>query len=208
AGEAAHLFSFAAAPRWCEPRAPLVPARDLERAALPSYDFVLVTNAFLVPSVLPLAGSARVIFFCQDYETFHHAVGTTYQDFMAESEAIARLYRLPVPILTISRAVQSLIRERLGREAGHRPGGGDQPVLRARPAHGLGAAAGVLMVGNYLMPYKGMRDGLDALHRLSSEMPVQLVLVTQEKRGRRFFDDLPFPVELHYCPTDTQVADI
>jgi hypothetical protein len=64
------------------------------------------------------------------------------------------------------------------------------------------------MVANYLMPYKGLKDGLEALRRLSLEMPVQLVLVTQEKRGRQLFDDLPFPVEMHYCPIDMQMPGI
>jgi hypothetical protein len=58
------------------------------------------------------------------------------------------------------------------------------------------------------MPYKGMKDGLEALRRLAVEMPVELVLVTQEKRGRRLFDDLPFPVEIHYCPSEEQMPGI
>jgi hypothetical protein len=64
------------------------------------------------------------------------------------------------------------------------------------------------MVGNYLMPYKGMPDGFKALRALSEEMPVQLVLVTQESRGRAIFDDLPFPVELHFCPTEQRMPAI
>jgi hypothetical protein len=39
-------------------------------------------------------------------------------------------------------------------------------------------------------------------------MSVQLVLVTQEHRGRKLFEGLPFPVEIHYCPTDGQIPDI
>jgi glycosyltransferase involved in cell wall biosynthesis len=208
AGETAHIFSFAGPPRWRTLRAPILPARDLERADVSSYDFVLVSNAFLLPSVLLLAGGARVIFLCQDYETFHHAVGATYQDFMAESETIAKLYALPVPIIATSRAVQGLIKERLGKDSIHVPVGIDKAIFRPHPPHALAAPARVLMVGNYLMPYKGMKDGLDALRRLSSHMPVQLVLVTQEQRGRRCFDHLPFPVELHYCPADGQIPDI
>jgi hypothetical protein len=64
------------------------------------------------------------------------------------------------------------------------------------------------MVGNYLMPYKGMKDGFKALSRLSTEVPVQLVLVTQESRGRGIFEGLGFPIELHFCPSEEWMPDI
>ena len=207
-GESVDIFSFAASPRWYMLRAPLLPTSDLHAVDLSSYDFVLVSNAFLLPTVLPLAGSARVIFFCQDYETFHHAAGPRYEDFMAESETIAALYRLPAPIITVSRAVQGLIRDRIGKDSIYVPAGIDKTIFFARPPHPMTPPARVLFVGNYLMPYKGMKDGLAALAQLSSEMPVQLVLVTQEHRGRQLLDGLPFPVEIHYCPTDGQIPDI
>jgi len=66
----------------------------------------------------------------------------------------------------------------------------------------------VLMVGNYLMPYKGMKDGFAGLTKLSAEIPVQLVLVTQESRGRGIFDELKFPIELHFCPTEDRMPEI
>jgi glycosyltransferase involved in cell wall biosynthesis len=208
-GETVHVFSFAAAPRWWTLRVPLLPAHDLEEAELASYDFVVVANAFLLPLVLPLLGAARAIFFCQDYEAFHHAAGPTYADFMAESPTFAALYRLPVPIIASSRAVQGLIKNRLGVDSIHVPIAIDKTIFRPQPRRARpGVPARVLMVGNYLMPYKGMRDGLEALRRLSSELPVQLVLVTQEQQGRRLFADLPFPVEIHYCPTDAQMPAI
>ncbi len=207
-GDTVDIFSFAASPRWYTLRAPLLPTRDLHAVDLSSYDFVLVSNAFLLPTVLPLVGSARVIFLCQDYETFHHATGPRYEDFMAESDAIAALYRLPVPIIATSRAIQGLIKDRIGKDSIHVPVGIDKTLFTARPPRPKTPPARVLFVGNYLMPYKGMKDGLAALARLSSDMPVQLVLVTQEHRGRRLFDGLPFPVEIHYCPTDGQIPNI
>jgi hypothetical protein len=66
----------------------------------------------------------------------------------------------------------------------------------------------ILLVGNYLMPYKGMADGLAALRLLSAEMPVDLVIATQERRSREFFADLPFPVEVHFCPPETAMPAI
>jgi hypothetical protein len=64
------------------------------------------------------------------------------------------------------------------------------------------------MVGNYLMPYKGMRDGFDALEKLSADVPVELVLITQEERGRKLFDSYSFNKELHFCPAETDVPGI
>ena len=58
------------------------------------------------------------------------------------------------------------------------------------------------------MPYKGMKDGFEALCKLSREMPVQLVLVTQESRGRGIFEGLTFPIELHYCPIEERMPEI
>lgn len=209
ANESVALFSFAGPPRWCTLRAPLLAARDLEQADLPSYDFVLVSNAFLLPMVLPLLGDARAIFFCQDYEAFHHAAGPTYADFVAESETFAKLYRLPVPIIAASRAVQGLIKERLGKDSIHVPVGIDKTIFTPSPRPARhGRAARVLMVGNYLMPYKGMKDGLAALEQLAAEVPVQLVLVTQETRGRHLFQDLSFPIEIHHCPNEAEMPDI
>ena len=43
---------------------------------------------------------------------------------------------------------------------------------------------------------------------LAAEMPVELVIATQERRSRAFFDDLPFPVELHFCPGEATMAEI
>jgi hypothetical protein len=128
---------------------------------------------------------------------------------MAESPTFARLYRLPVPIIATSRAIQQLIRERLGKESIHVPVGIDKTIFTPQARAAAGAPyARVLMVGNYLMPYKGMPDGFAALARLSREMPVQLVLVTQESRGRRIFADLPFPIEIHHCPSETELPAI
>lgn len=209
AGESVELFSFAGPPRWCTPRAPFVPVRRLEQAGLVGYDFVLLANAFLIPMVLPLLDGARAIFFCQDYESFHHAAGASFAEFQAECPPMTALYRLPVPIIVTSRAVQRLITERIGRDSTHVPIAIDKTVFSPRPQRQRGdGPARVLMVGNYLMPYKGIADGLEALARLARDMPVQVVLVTQERRGRQLFDDLPFSVEVHYCPSEAQMPDI
>jgi glycosyltransferase involved in cell wall biosynthesis len=208
AGEDVDVFSFAGPPKWTSLKASLLPAKDIEEIRADAYDFILASNAFFLPMVLPLAGSARVVFFCQDYECFHHSQDKTYEGFMAECPTFAKLYMLPTPIICTSRAVQGLIRGRLGKDSYYVPMGLNKSVFYRRPRKARTELKRVLMVGNYLMPYKGMCDGFDALERLSRETPVQLVLVTQEHRNRKLFDRHSFPIELHYCPAEERMPEI
>jgi glycosyltransferase involved in cell wall biosynthesis len=208
-GHVVELFSYAGAPRWTSLEAPIIPEKDLADIDMSRYDYVLVSNAFFLPLVLPLAASARVIFFSQDWESFHHSTGgVRYEDFVAESETFVALYQLPVPIIAISRAVQSLVRERAGRDAYHMPVGLNKSVFAPQPRKPATPHKRVLMVGNYLMPYKGMRDGFEALRLVSRDTPVQLVMVTQEKRSRSIFDAYDYPIEFRFCPTEDQMPSI
>ncbi|PYS70685.1 MAG: hypothetical protein DMF69_12795, partial [Acidobacteria bacterium] len=118
------------------------------------------------------------------------------------------IYELPVPKISISRAVQSLLKERAGSESFYLPMGLNKEVFAPQKQKAPTEFKRVLMVGNYLMPYKGMKDGFEALAKLSTEMPVQLVMATQESRGRAIFENLKFPIELHYCPTEEQMPAI
>jgi glycosyltransferase involved in cell wall biosynthesis len=207
-GHAVDLFSFAGPPEWREPAARFLEAENLEDLDMARYDFVVVTPAMFVPQVLPLLRDARCIFLAQDYESFHHARGGAYEDFMAESPALAAIYRLPVPIVTISRPLVDVIRQRIGRTAYYVPMGIDKSVFVEQPRPQRHGRKRVLLVGNYLMPYKGMRDGLVALERLAQDVDVELVLITQEERGRDLFSDWSFPIELHFCPADAEVPPI
>ena len=103
--------------------------------------------------------------------------------------------------------MRKLIEERTGARAQVVPVGLNKSVFypRARPEN---VRKRVLMVGNYLMPYKGMRDGWEALRILSAETAVQLVMITQESRNRELFADLPFAVEIHFRPTEERIPDI
>jgi glycosyltransferase involved in cell wall biosynthesis len=202
------VFSFANSPKWFPLLAKLIEAKDIEAIDLAKYDFVLVSNAFMVPLVLSNSAKCRCVFFCQDYESFHHAKGKAFRDYISDCETFTQIYKLPVPIISISRAVQSLIRERVGRDSFYLPVGINRAVFRPKPRKSPTAIKRVLMVGNYLMPYKGMRDGFDALRKLCAEVPLQLVIVTQESRGRAIFDDLPYPIELHFCPPEDKMPDI
>lgn len=209
-GTEVHLFSFAGPPRWFALHAPLLEQRDLAAVDFDAYDFVVVSNAFFVPQVLPRVRAARVVLLCQDYESFHHAsAGTrTYEDFVTPSPSLDEIYRLPIPLVAISRPVARLLQQHAGRSAYYLPMGIDRTVFHRLPAKVPGDRKRILFVGNYLMPYKGMADGILALRRLAGEMPVQLVMATQEGRSRAFFDDLPFAVELHFCPPETAMPAI
>jgi glycosyltransferase involved in cell wall biosynthesis len=210
AGHAVDLFSYAGPPTWHEPAARFLDADDITDVDMAAYDFVVVTNAMFIPIVLPRLGHARCVFLAQDYESFHHAQGEGYEDFMAETPAMAALYRLPVPIVTISRPLVEVIRERSGREPHYAPVGIDKDVFSEQPRRSRDPSARrrILLIGNYLMPYKGMSDGLEALRQLSEEIDVELVLITQEHRGREFFARCSYPVELHFCPAEIDVPPI
>ena len=207
-GESVDIFSFAGSPKWFPLKANLIEVKEFEAVDMDSYDFVLVSNAFMTPMILPRLQTARCILFCQDYESYHHARGQRYKDFISDSHTFTKIYELPVPIITISMAVQGLLKERVGRDAFYLPMGLNKEVFAPQEQKPPTEFKRVLMVGNYLMPYKGMKDGFEALGKLSREMPVQLVLVTQESRGRGIFEGLKFPIELHYCPTEERMPEI
>ena len=158
--------------------------------------------------VLPRLNKSRCILFCQDYESFHHAQGKTYDDFLSDCPTFTKIYELPVPIISISKAAQTLLLERVGRESFYLPMGLNKTIFAPRPRKTPTELRRILMVCNHPMPYKGMRDGFEALRKLSADTCVKLVLVTQESRGRAIFDDLPYSIELHFCPTEERMPDI
>ena len=208
-GHAVELFSYAGPPRWHDLELPLLRSRDLEDVDASLYDFVFATNAFFLPLLLPLAGP-RLVFYAQDYESFHHSADGTFEGFRAESPVFRDLYRLPVPIITESAVVQRLVRERAGRDAWYAPVGIRKEIFVPRPRRPTAptGAARILFVGNYLMPYKGMVDGFEALRLLSADREVELVLATQEDRNRALFDGLPYRTEIHFRPPEDAMPAI
>lgn len=208
-GHACHVFAFSGPPVWYDLRVPMLPEREVEEVDFSRYDFVVASNAFLVPMLLPLIAPARPIFFTQDYEPYHHSGGgTRYEEFICDDEAFAAIYRLPVPILTEALAVRNLIRERMGKDAIHIPVGIHRNHFTLRPPHPRGPRARVLMVGNYLMPYKGMDDGFAALGIVNRTEPVELVLATQESRSRHVLERLDFPVDVRFRPDEAGMSRI
>ena len=131
-GESVDIFSFAGSPKWFPLKANLIEVKEFEAVDMDSYDFVLVSNAFMTPMILPRLQTARCILFCQDYESYHHARGQRYKDFISDSPTFTKIYELPVPIITISMAVQGLLKERVGRDAFYLPMGLNKEVFAPR----------------------------------------------------------------------------
>jgi glycosyltransferase involved in cell wall biosynthesis len=202
------VFSFGRSPQWFALKAHLVEAEDIEDVDFAKYDLVIVSNAFMVPLVLANHPRCRCVLLCQDYESFHHARGRTFDDFISDDPTFTEIYKLPIPLICTSRPVQSLLRQRVGADSQRIQVGINKDIFFPRPRKRPGETKRVLLIGNYLMPYKGMQDGFEALRKLSGEMPVQLVMVTQESRGRAIFNSLPYPIELHFCPTEEAMPEI
>ena len=208
AGHQAEIFSWANAPEWYNLQVRLIPEKDIAAIDMSRYDFVVVSNAMLIPMVLPFVKKARCVFLALDYEAFHHSSNITYESFLEDSPVFKELYGLPVPIIATSRPIQRLVEERIGKAAYFMPVGLNKKVFKPQQRALRSDRKRILLVGNYLMPYKGMRDGLGALDILSREMPVELVLVTQEERGRALFERSSFPVEIHFCPAEADIPGI
>jgi glycosyltransferase involved in cell wall biosynthesis len=208
AGNSVELFSYAGQPKWTSPKATIIAAKNIAEVDFTRYDFVFASNAFFLPLLLPNVAPARLVFFCQDWESFHHSRGTTYTEFVSDDPTFVALYQLPVPIIATSRAICSLIRSRAGRDAYFMQVGLNKTIFAVQPRKAPTPRKRVLLVGNYLMPYKGMRDGLEALRILSNEIPLELVLVTQEYRDREVLDACGCPVDLRFCPTEHEMPAI
>jgi glycosyltransferase involved in cell wall biosynthesis len=202
------VFSFGRSPQWFALKAHLIEAKDIEDVDFAKYDLVIVSNAFMVPLVLSNHPQCRCVLLCQDYESFHHARGRTFDDFISDDPTFTEIYKLPIPLISTSRPVQSLLRQRVGIDSHRIQVGINKEIFFPRPRKRTAQIKRVLLIGNYLMPYKGMKDGFEALRKLSGEMPVQLVMVTQESRGRAILDGLPYPIELHFCPTEEVMPEI
>lgn len=207
-GHDVEIVSFSGAPRWYKLTVPFRVARDYDAIDGGRYDLVVATNAFMVPLLWPRVAPARLVFYAQDYESFHHGPSGTYDAFVAESPAIRDVYALPVPIVASSRAVRQLIQERTGRESWYAPLGLNHAVFTEQPRRERHAPHRVLLVGNYLFPYKGIRDALDALAVLTRDLDLEAVLVTQETRDRRVLDGYPFAIEVHLRPPEAAMPAI
>jgi glycosyltransferase involved in cell wall biosynthesis len=202
------LFSFAARPEWYELRLPLLATHDFGEIDMRAFDFVVVSNSFMVPMLLPFVAPARPLYFAQDFDAYHYGSGSSrYEDFVSPKETTAEIYRLPTPILASSTSVAELMRG-IGRDVPSIEIAIDKSVFTPQPPHARGERDRVLMVGNYLQLFKGMADGLEALRIVNETRPVELVLATQESRNREAFERYPFPIEIHHQPHEREMPAI
>ncbi len=179
---------------------------NLEKAVAGNFDFILFSNAFLLPLAIPAMRSAEPVLVCQGYEGFCHA--KTFADTFTGSPVFAELYQLPVSKIAISKSVQQIL-AKLPTDSHYVPPAINELVFPSKPyRESTSKVKRVLAVGDYLWPLKGMSDLVAAMKKLSARMKVELVLITQQKRGREFFDGCSFPVEIHFQPEQNSVAEI
>ncbi|MBI2809742.1 MAG: glycosyltransferase family 4 protein [Candidatus Melainabacteria bacterium] len=185
---------------------PIVNQETIEETSTKDFDFVLFSNTFLVPIFLPHVANARPVLMSMAYESFHY--GKTYEQALTDKNAFTKILRLPISIMAVSKGVQNLLRERVGVSSYYVPHGIESHFY-LRPATPFSnSPKRILMVGSYLSPWKGMTAGFEAIERLSKEIDVQLVLITQPTINRNIFDKYSFPIEFHCRPELDQVPEI
>lgn len=176
------------------------------------YDFVFISNAHLIPMVLPSLQNGRAVFLCQGYESYYY--GNTFTELREDCSVFDTIKSLPLSIIATSTSVQQLILHNTGRQAYTLPNAVDRDIFTSRSfslASELPRPAApkrVLMSGNYLAPHKGLLDGCRALEILSAQWDVELVLVTPEERQRTLLEGFSFPIEIHCKPPRTTLQAI
>ena len=185
---------------------PVIEHQSIEETSKGNFDFVFFSNLFLIPMFLPYIGNARPVLMSMAYESFHY--GKTYDQAMQDKVCFSKILQLPISIMAVSKAMQNLLHERAGVDSYYVPQGIDAHFY-LRPATPFSQSPKrILMVGSYLTPWKGMTDGFEAIERLSNEMEVQLVLITQPTINRNIFDKYSFPIELHCRPELDRIPEI
>ncbi|HEY9732039.1 MAG TPA: glycosyltransferase family 4 protein [Drouetiella sp.] len=187
-------------------RLQIVEQPSIEETSDHQFDFVFFSNAFLIPMFLPYVGNAQPVLLCMAYESFHY--GKTFDQAMTDKQSITSILKLPISIMAVSEGVRNLLKERIGVDSYYVPHG-IEPHFHARPAVPFSRTPKrILMVGSYLSPWKGMTAGFDAIEKLSRELEVKLVLMTQPTISRNIFDKYTFPIEFHCRPELNQVPEI
>jgi hypothetical protein len=166
--------------------------------------------------VLPLLDNATMpLLVCQSFESFCY--GENPQELFSEKPAIDNVIRLPISRIAISHSVQNILQKRLGVNAEYVPAAINIELFERESSNNNNRnSAGarrtgrrrVLFVGDYIWPLKGMADLIAALSRVNRNLPVELVVITSQTRERHCFDALPFPVETHTAPAQSELQTI
>jgi len=185
-------------------KANLSSALTIEEAVSAEYDVIYFSHSFLLPLALPFMKHGRSVWVCQGYETFYR--GDTYAESLTDSRALAEVLQYPTAMISVSKSIQKLVKERSGRDSYLVPVAIDRSLFKQRQnADPEAPVKRILLVGNYLSPWKGLTDAFKAVKLLAADMNVELVLITQEDRRRHIVNELGIPIEIHYCP---QLSDI
>ena len=159
-----------------------------------SYDFVIVSKLFLMPLALQGMKTGMPVLICQEIEEFHR-------------QSLKEILSLPVPIVATSKPMRAAILEATGREPFLLPLAVDRSLFR--PANDnkkrRDGVSRILMVGDFLRPEKAMLEGFAAIEKLSKEVPVQLVLITQREGAEKILETFSVPVEVHYRPAQVEL---
>lgn len=201
------VVSLGRAPTWMPCLAPLRTVSNWEEAVKGrSYAWIVVSNAHLVPMILPHSQATPMALFCQGYESYYY--GSTLAELRQECPPLKRIKQLPIALLAASRSVQRLLKAQVGRDSHYVPVAIDQTELTSLPKAEPGPEFRVLLTGSPLAPYKGMCDAFEALSRLSGKLPLRTVLVSPETRPSEAWRAYGLEVEVHYRPSEVQKAAI
>ncbi len=191
---------------------------------LANYDFVFAPNASAVPTLFPYCNNNnnnsnknnKLVLISQGYEPY--CFGQTIIELFSPKESIENILRIDFPIIATSRSIQSLLKDRIGRSSYLVPVAVDRSCFPHSETASLSTSSNsptsptlprrVLAVGDFRARFKGIFDIADALEVLSKHIPVELVLLTQQKSGRDAFKNYSFPVEFHCDPPQEELAKI
>ena len=171
-------------PRWYDVRVPLRQVEVFTADTIPASDFVIGTFWTTLRPITE-AGKGHPVHLCQGYEGDYSA----YAERQAQIEAV---YRLPLLTLTVHEPLSRWLWERFGKKAYTVGQGINLSVFYPHHARIPRALWRVLLVGPYEVDWKGVREGLLALKGLKTELPLQVVRVSQ------------FPL----CPEEEQLGVI
>ncbi|MBS1952672.1 MAG: glycosyltransferase family 4 protein [Cyanobacteria bacterium SZAS-4] len=187
-------------------------AENSIESELSDYDFVFVSNASAVPALLPHCDINKLVLVCQGFESYCY--GETINDLLSPKPSIENILKIGNPIIATSKSIQSLIKNNVGRDSLLVPVAIDKDQFateRSQLAESESVRSGkspkrILAVGDYRAKFKGMLDLADALKMLNKEIPIELVLLTQQKVAKDWFKNYDFPIEFNCNPPQSELA--
>ncbi|MBI2809747.1 MAG: glycosyltransferase family 4 protein [Candidatus Melainabacteria bacterium] len=193
-------------PLWFQNNCPVV-QDSMTEVSIAEYDFVFVSNASAVPMLLPYCNINKLVLISQGFESYCY--GETITELLSAKEPLENILKLGNPIIATSKSIQLLLQEKVGRTSYLVPVAIDRTQFpRSETVDLTTSPKRILAVGDYKAKFKGILDLADALDILAKELPVQLVLLTQQKSRADWFKHYHFPIEFNCNPPQTDLARI